>query len=101
MMVINWSRGDSREIDCGAAPDLDRRSIGHPHGRRVRPMYMFNALCHAGSPTAVSSPFSQRLVNAFGRIKFDSSRLNGLGARLIWLPSMIALWHEIARQADS
>ncbi len=50
VMVIDRRRGDAGEIDGGAALDLDRRRIRHPHIGRVRPVHVLDRLRHSVSP---------------------------------------------------
>src|SRR5262245_24567117 len=48
--MIDWRRRDARQVDGDAAPDPDRRRIGHPHIRRIRPVDMLDRLGHEALP---------------------------------------------------
>jgi hypothetical protein len=58
MMVVHRCGGNSGEIDRRAAADLDRRRIGHPQVRRVRPMDVLDGLGHGMAPLLLDVGFS-------------------------------------------
>jgi len=50
-LAVRYRRGgDAGEVDRGAAFDFDRRRIGHPNVRRVRPMDVLDGFGHGKAP---------------------------------------------------
>ena len=82
VMVIDRRSRNAREMNVCAAGHLNRRSVWHPHVRRIRPVYVLDFLRHGLLPNYVAGVCDAVVGDATGWRKI-ARKGTSLGAALL------------------